>query len=455
MDLIIPKGKYRYILLVLMIFLLTVPVSARTYGDRFADVPADAWYHGYVSAAYEMGIIDGTDETHYQPDGYVTLAECIKLASCIHQLRTEGEVSLTNGTEIWYETYVQYALDNGILEVPFDDYTTPADRAQTVVIFTAVLPEDEPVINPPGTLGFRDVTDETAWYYGDVYRMYGCGIMVGDDTYRFCPDEPILRSEMAAVTVRMLDGDTRVTRPITAPAQVECAVLMYHNFAEQSADYTVTPMTFRSHLRALKEAGYESISFRELILYTEGKIPLPEKCVLLTSDDGYSGVLDIALPLLREFDMQMSVAVIGNLIGTGADGSLSHFTMDDIKKADGEGRIEVISHSWGLHTNGSYLDGAVNLAMTEADYTAYLAADRDKLLAAVGADFPMAEKVFVYPFGKYSAASEAWLASVGCKVSVTVDRGISHISVGDSLYLLKRIPAEWYTTGEALLRNMK
>ena len=449
----ISKRMY-IVLLPLLALLLTLPAAARTYTDEFTDVPRNAWYHEYVSAAYEMGIIDGVDESHYNPSGYVTLAECIKLASCITQKQTDGVVTLTNGAEIWYEPYVQYALTHGILKEAYVDYTIPATRAQVVQLFSAVLPEEEPIRNPLGTLRFRDAAEESVWYYDDVYRMYTRGIMVGDDTYCFHPEDAILRGEMAAVAVRMLDGDKRVTRTLTAPESIKTAILMYHNFAEQPADYTVTPTTFRSHLRALSEAGYESITFRELILYTEGKIPLPEKCVLLTSDDGYSGVLEIALPLLEEFDMQMSVAVIGNLMGSGRDGGLAHFTLDEVKAADREGRIELISHSWGLHAAGSYLDGAVNLSMTDEDYNTCLQADYEKIASAAGEDFPMMHTVFVYPFGSYSAASEDWFASAGYKVTVTVEQGVSRIAVGDSLYLLKRIPAEWYTTGEVLLGKL-
>ncbi|MBQ7923621.1 MAG: S-layer homology domain-containing protein [Clostridia bacterium] len=450
----IPKRMYIF-LFPLLIFLLILPAGARTYTDGFTDVPKDAWYHEYVSAAYEMGIIDGKTENRYDPDGCVTVAECIKLASCIVQVKTDGEVTLTNGSEIWYDPYVQYALAKGILTEPCTDYNAYASRARIAQIFSAVLAEEEPILNTPGNLCFRDAADENAWYYDDVYRMYGCGIMVGDDTYRFRPDGEICRSEMAAVAVRMLDKDKRVSHTFHVPEQVETAILMYHNFAEQPADYTVTPATFRSHLRALSAAGYESITFAELLLYTEGRIPLPEKCVLLTSDDGYSGVLDIALPLLAEFDMKMSVAVIGNLIGSRGEGTLSHFTLEEVSAADTEGRIELVSHSWGLHASGSYLDGAVNLNMTEDGYASTLQEDYEKIAAEAGDRFPMMKKVFVYPYGKHSPESEAWLASAGYKVTVTVAQGVSRIAVGDSLTLLKRIPAEWYATGEQLLRKLQ
>lgn len=436
----------------------SVGISAaegRVYHGQFADVSRETWYYDSIVSAYEMSIIDGKTNDRYDPEGFVTMAECIKLASCIDQIKREGTVSLENGKTIWYEPYVQYAFDKGILTERYNDYSEPASRARIAQIFSAILTDQDTPLNTLGTLRFRDAAEEDAWYYTDVYRMYEYGIMVGDNTYSFCPEEGIQRSEMAAVAVRMLDEGKRVARTIKAPERIETAILMYHNFADTPADFTVTPATFRSHLRALSDAGYESITFAELILYTEGRIPLPEKCVLLTADDGYSGVLDIALPLLAEFDMKMSVAVIGELIGSRGEGTLSHFTLEEAAAADTEGRLELVSHSWSLHNSGSYLDGAVNLAMTEETYTAFLQNDYDKIAEAAGERFPMMKKVFVYPFGKNSPESEAWFASAGYKVTVTVEQGISHISVGDSLTCLKRIPAEWYTTGEQLLQKLQ
>ena len=74
-------------------------------------------------------------------------------------------------------------------------------------------------------------------------------------------------------------------------------------------------------------------------------------------------------------------------------------------------------------------------------------------LAEMG--FPMMKKVFVYPFGKYSQDSGKYLKAAGYTVTVTVQQGINRISVGDDLHLLKRIPAEWYVTGDTLLAKIR
>lgn len=45
----------------------------------FEDVPADHWAQGAISAAYEQGIINGVDSTHFAPDSPVTIEQAVKM----------------------------------------------------------------------------------------------------------------------------------------------------------------------------------------------------------------------------------------------------------------------------------------------------------------------------------------------------------------------------------------
>ena len=45
----------------------------------FEDVPADHWAQGAISAAYEQGIVNGVDKTHFAPDYPVTVEEAAKM----------------------------------------------------------------------------------------------------------------------------------------------------------------------------------------------------------------------------------------------------------------------------------------------------------------------------------------------------------------------------------------
>jgi len=235
---------------------------------------------------------------------------------------------------------------------------------------------------------------------------------------------------------------------------VPVPILMYHDFAEETKDYTITAAVFRSHLEMFRREGYTTVSFEDVLRYQSGEDNLPQKPILLLSDDGYMGVLDYALPLLREYGMKMSVAVIGDMLGERGEGTLTHFTLSEKTLADPDGRIELVSHSHGLHQITDSMKGATILTLNGDFYRDIVTEDCRVMQSLALNDFPMINSVFVYPYGAYTAESEAVLGEMGYSVTVTTDKGIAEVSHGGGLRLLPRITAEWFLSGDALLKEI-
>ena len=177
----------------------------------FEDVPEDAWYRKDVENAYKNGLINGKSEKRYAPNDNMTYAEAIKLACTIYQLYYDGEVTLTNGSDVWYSTYMDYALENRIVRT---DYSSVANeyvtRKEFVNIFYGALPLKEfAKINNVEDNIIPDVKIGDA-YSGEIYTFYRAGILTGNDAKgTFKPDSNISRSEVAAIVTRMLDSGAR------------------------------------------------------------------------------------------------------------------------------------------------------------------------------------------------------------------------------------------------------
>jgi len=177
----------------------------------FEDVPEDAWYRKDVENAYKNGLINGKSEKRYAPKDNMTYAEAIKLACTIYQLYYDGEVTLTNGSDVWYSTYMDYALENRIVRT---DYSSVANeyvtRKEFVNIFYGALPLKEfAKINNVEDNIIPDVKIGDA-YSGEIYTFYRAGILTGNDVKgTFKPDSNISRSEVAAIVTRMLDSGAR------------------------------------------------------------------------------------------------------------------------------------------------------------------------------------------------------------------------------------------------------
>ena len=186
------------------------------YEFPFADVAEDAWYYNDVLNAHKLGLIDGLTPTEYKPAGNLTIAEAIKLAVCMHQLYHDGKVTLENGTVNWYDTYVEYALENKVITSIYDNYDEYATREEFARIFYHALPSTElNAINSVDDNAIPDIKMSDP-YASEIYALYRAGVVVGNDdmgTYR--PKDNIMRSEVAAVLSRMMDSTSR--KHITLP----------------------------------------------------------------------------------------------------------------------------------------------------------------------------------------------------------------------------------------------
>jgi len=67
--------------------------------------------------------------------------------------------------------------------------------------------------------------------------------------------------------------------------------------------------------RTLKEFGYETITFTDLLNYIDFGKALPEKPVIITSDDGFQDVYTNGFPILKKYGYKMTVFLVTGAIG--------------------------------------------------------------------------------------------------------------------------------------------
>jgi peptidoglycan/xylan/chitin deacetylase (PgdA/CDA1 family)/GT2 family glycosyltransferase len=99
-------------------------------------------------------------------------------------------------------------------------------------------------------------------------------------------------------------------------------VLAYHAIADLAGDpvlepYGVPPDVFRHQLDTLRHAGYHFVDTYEFFRFLNGHGSLPRGALLLTFDDCFEDLLDVALPILEERGIPaVAFAVSGRLGGT-------------------------------------------------------------------------------------------------------------------------------------------
>jgi peptidoglycan/xylan/chitin deacetylase (PgdA/CDA1 family) len=153
--------------------------------------------------------------------------------------------------------------------------------------------------------------------------------------------------------------DTRVLfkdKPGQAPRpeMPSIPVLMYHRVtdAQEAGDVAIPPARFKEQMRHLKEKGYRTLSIAELAEFMQGKREFPEKSVVLTFDDGWKEMLDVA-PVLQEHGFKATFLIITGA-ADGVFGS-QYLNWEEIqtlaRNPDFEFGSHTLTHPWDEKEN--------------------------------------------------------------------------------------------------------
>jgi len=182
-----------------------------TYTDgKFTDVSSSDWFSMNVKAAYEYGLMNGETSSSFGPNDNVTIAQLITLAARLRSIYMGGSTYFDTSTP-WYQTYVSYAIANGIIDYnQYSDYTAVATRSQFAQIFAAALPSV--AMTAINTISIGDIPDvPLTGSYQSIYTLYKAGIVTGNSTAgEFKPTTNITRGEVAAVATRMANEALRI-----------------------------------------------------------------------------------------------------------------------------------------------------------------------------------------------------------------------------------------------------
>jgi peptidoglycan/xylan/chitin deacetylase (PgdA/CDA1 family) len=77
----------------------------------------------------------------------------------------------------------------------------------------------------------------------------------------------------------------------------------------------LTPRAFEAQMAALAAGGFQVLPLGDVLPVIEGRSPVPAKTVVLTFDDGYRGLLEHALPVLRRFGFRATFFLVSDRVG--------------------------------------------------------------------------------------------------------------------------------------------
>ncbi len=102
-------------------------------------------------------------------------------------------------------------------------------------------------------------------------------------------------------------------------------ILAYHDIADKGyLNLEVPEKMFRNHMRYLVENNYNLISLEEAADLLESCRKVPRKTIVITFDDGYKSLYPAVFPIVKEFDIPITVFLATGSIGS-SNGSLPPF----------------------------------------------------------------------------------------------------------------------------------
>ncbi len=246
----------------------------------------------------------------------------------------------------------------------------------------------------------------------------------------------------AAVTAHFAVGYAAEAKQEGIPV----SILMYHSILkdpQRAGMHVLSPDTLEQDMKYLKDHGYTTVSIQQLADYVYKDIPLPEKPVVLTFDDGYLNNLTYVLPLLEKYEMKATISIVGAYTEQAEkeddeNPNYAYLKKQRIAELAQSEWVEIGAHSYDMHGQQERKGSAKNKGESTGQYQALFRADTERCLALL-AECGIQAKVYAYPYGAISAESEPVLKDLGFCASLSCREKPNYITKDpDCLWQLGR-----------------
>lgn len=219
--------------------------------------------------------------------------------------------------------------------------------------------------------------------------------------------------------------------------QTKIPALMYHKVSDNPAefnDFVVTTKMLADDFAEIKARGYNPIfasEYFEVKKYSENlldnhnynvvaefykKYPKP---IIITFDDGYKGIYNDVLPLMKEYNFKVNFYICGELIDKM---NPEYCTWEEIKALNESGLAEIGNHTYSLHAKTKE-----ELApMYQNDFKTIIA-DINKNRAVIKEKTGVDCTVFSFPYGQYDYNAIANLKNAGYRAFISTDFRVNRV----------------------------
>ncbi len=175
---------------------------------------------------------------------------------------------------------------------------------------------------------------------------------------------------------------------------------------------------FKKQMTYLKDHDYVTLSLNELYHFLNNKMPIPEKSVVITFDDGYKDNFEVAYPILKEYDFRAAnfliTGTITNKVHPFTPKYVQYLSAKELRK--GCDVFEYQSHTYSFHKKEKNEQGKKEPYLLSKSKNEVTKDIKTSIFQLGG------EKLgFAYPYGEYSPETIKVLKDAGFKMAFTTE----------------------------------
>lgn len=207
--------------------------------------------------------------------------------------------------------------------------------------------------------------------------------------------------------------------PNLSNASQTIPILVYHCFLKSSKlSINVPPEKFLEQLQYLADHDYKVISLEKFVEALNKKLPLPQKSVVITIDDGCKSVYSVALPYLNKFNFCATLFLTTNFVK-------DDFTWEMVKILQESGTIDIQGHTKTHHHRTLVRDLKTEKRKSYLKRLEMELLESKKILEG---KLNKEVKYLAYPYGKYDQFVTKKAKEYGYKALLTFHGGTNTLS---------------------------
>lgn len=218
---------------------------------------------------------------------------------------------------------------------------------------------------------------------------------------------------LAIVSLFLVDGS-----PVRAADPPSVPILLYHRLGPVASDeMTVTTPVFEAQLKLIYERGYKVVPLAQLLAaLSDSALPMPERAVVLTVDDGHRTVHSDMFPLIQRLKIPVTLFIYPSAI-SNADYALTWAQLAEMKAS---GLVDIQSHTF-WHPNFNVEKKRLAPAAYEKFVHDQFVKSRSVLEQRLGGKVDL----LAWPFGIHDDQLEQWAQAAGYVAAFTIERRLA------------------------------